>query len=62
LLSDPENNKLRITSALPGESLRKMLAPDSITLVVILDGIRYSCTPPKRFLDYKTQLLGNINL
>jgi hypothetical protein len=62
LFAELRTNTLRITSEIPGQSLEKMFASDSITLTITLDGVTYTCIPPKLFLDYKTQVLDDINL
>ncbi|MDR1317406.1 MAG: hypothetical protein LBK13_11095 [Spirochaetales bacterium] len=62
LFSELENSKLRITSTLPGLSLEELFASDSITLTIVLDGIAYLCTPPELFIEYKNQVLDDINI
>lgn len=61
LFAELKDNKLRITTQLPGEKFLKLLEEPALLLVVILDGTQYDCTPPEVFLEYCRQVRDDIN-
>ncbi|MDR2371439.1 MAG: hypothetical protein LBD71_08160 [Treponema sp.] len=60
LVSRPEKNERRITSAVSIDDLKDALNAESLVLSVVLDKGAFVCGPPKEFVGYKDQFLAKI--